>query len=52
MSGANCSHLTPDQLAAAAELAEEFLGQSGADDLLTDCAAYPGLAIQSRNFHE
>jgi len=42
---ASCLHLTPGQLEAAAELAAEFLGQSGADALLADFAAFPGLAI-------
>jgi GNAT superfamily N-acetyltransferase len=42
---ASCSHLTPGQMEAAAELAAEFLGQSGADALLADFAAFPGLAI-------
>jgi GNAT superfamily N-acetyltransferase len=42
---ASCSRLTPGQLPAAVELAAEFLGQSGADALLADFAAYPGLAI-------
>jgi GNAT superfamily N-acetyltransferase len=42
---ASCSHLRPGQLAAAAELALEFLGQSGADVLHADFAAFPELAI-------
>jgi GNAT superfamily N-acetyltransferase len=42
---ASCSHLRPEQLAAAAELAAEFLGQSGADALQADFAAFPELAI-------
>jgi GNAT superfamily N-acetyltransferase len=42
---ASCLHLTPGQLEAAAELAAEFLGQSGASALLADFAAFPAPAI-------
>jgi GNAT superfamily N-acetyltransferase len=45
MAPASCSLLTPGQLAAAAELAAEFLGPSGADALRADFAAFPRLAI-------
>ncbi len=45
VTAAGCSRVTPGQLAAAAELAAEFLGQSGADALLADFAAHPELAI-------
>ena len=42
---ASCSHLRREQLAAAAGLAAELLGQSGADALQADFAAFPELAI-------
>jgi GNAT superfamily N-acetyltransferase len=42
---ASCSRLTPGQLADAADLAAEFLGQSGADALFADFAAHPDLAV-------
>ncbi len=45
MPTAACYRLTPEHLAAAGELAAEFLGQSGADALTADFAAHPGLAI-------
>jgi GNAT superfamily N-acetyltransferase len=45
MSTASCARLTQEQLAAAGELAAEFLGRSGADALIADFAAHPGLAI-------
>lgn len=41
----SCAHLTQEQLAAAGELAAEFLGRSAADALIADFAAHPGLAI-------
>jgi GNAT superfamily N-acetyltransferase len=41
----DCSPLEAGQLAAADELAEEFLGQSGGDALAADFAAYPELVI-------
>ncbi len=41
----DCSPLVAGQLAAAGELAEEFLGQSGVDALAADFAAYPELVI-------
>jgi GNAT superfamily N-acetyltransferase len=45
MPTASCARLTQEQLAAAGELAAEFLGRSGADALIADFAAHPGLAI-------
>lgn len=45
MPAAACSPLTADQLAAAAELATEFLDESGAAGLASDFAAHPELAV-------
>jgi GNAT superfamily N-acetyltransferase len=45
MTAADCSRLMPEQLAAAVELAAEFLLQSGTDALMADFAAHPELAI-------
>jgi hypothetical protein len=40
-----CSPLTAEQLAAATELAREFLDESGAAALASDFAAHPELAM-------